>query len=150
MNQELPCSQCNYKTGDRSNLFRHIKSIHKGVKYPCTQCDYKATVKNHLLRHIKSTHEGVKFTCVQCDYKATQKGHLLTHIKSRHEREKFSCAQIKLNSHGPRSIDYLIYTSCHGHFIIFWDLLKGDIKVKYKTTRPKFDNLNYTETDKNS
>ena len=52
---------------------RHIKSIHKGVKFPCDQCDYKATRTGPLLEHIKSIHEGVKFPCDQCDYKATLK-----------------------------------------------------------------------------
>ena len=78
-----------YKAKYRTNLLKHLESIHEGVKYLCDQCDYKATRKTHLLRHLKSKHEGVKYPCDQCDFKASQKSNLLTHIKSKHEGKNF-------------------------------------------------------------
>ena len=36
--------------------------MHEGVKFPCNQCDYKATQKSNLLKHIKSIHDCVKLT----------------------------------------------------------------------------------------
>ena len=47
---------------------------------------YKATWKSDLLKHIKSIHDGIKFPCDQCDYKATFKVNLLAHIRSKHEK----------------------------------------------------------------
>ena len=43
----------------------------------CKQCEYKATHKSNLLRHIRSKHEGIKYPCDQCYYEATQKSNLL-------------------------------------------------------------------------
>ena len=59
------CKQCDYKATCKTSLLKHMKSIHKGVKFPCEQCDYKATRKGNLMAHIKSTHKGVKFPCEQ-------------------------------------------------------------------------------------
>ena len=79
-----PCDSCNYKTSIASDLRKHIKSIHEGVKYPCNQCQNKFTDMSNLRKHIKSIHEGVKYPCDQCSYKATQMGDLKKHIKSNH------------------------------------------------------------------
>ena len=40
------CEQCDYKTVDRSNLTKHVKSVHQGIKYPCPHCDYKGSKEN--------------------------------------------------------------------------------------------------------
>ena len=53
----------------------HSKSKCNGVKFLCNLCDFKSTQKGNLLRHIKSIHIGVKLLCNHCDFKATQKGH---------------------------------------------------------------------------
>ena len=52
------CNQCRYKAKQNGDISRHIKSIHKGVKFPCDLCDYKATQKGDLSRHLISRHKG--------------------------------------------------------------------------------------------
>ena len=42
------CDQCDYKTKDKYNFNRHIKSYHEGVLYPCEQCNFKGKVSYHL------------------------------------------------------------------------------------------------------
>ena len=79
------CSQCEYKTRNKSHLQNHIKSVHEGQKFPCTQCRSIFSQKAGLQTHIKSVHEGQKFTCHQCEFKASQKGHLQRHINLVHE-----------------------------------------------------------------
>ena len=44
------------KFTDESNLQRHIKSQHEGVVYPCSICNYKAKQTSQLKAHIKSKH----------------------------------------------------------------------------------------------
>merc|ERR1712243_192021 len=58
---QYPCNKCDKQFTDRSNLFRHKKNTHEGIKYPCDDCSYKATRREHLLTHIKAVHEGIKF-----------------------------------------------------------------------------------------
>ena len=87
------CDHCERKFTTKSNLTRHIQSIHEGVMYPCNQCDFKGTLKNTLTLHIKSKHEGVMYGCSQCDYEASNQSNLTVHIKSKHEGVKYACNQ---------------------------------------------------------
>ena len=48
-----PCSQCEYIATRVSDLIRHVKNKHEGVRYPCSKCDYAATTTHSLERHVK-------------------------------------------------------------------------------------------------
>ena len=37
--ENIPCLQCNYKTTDKSNLVRHVKSTDESQMFPCEYCD---------------------------------------------------------------------------------------------------------------
>ena len=69
--------------------FENGEKINKAQKqtFPCSQCDYKAKQKSDLQRHVNSVHEAQTFPCPHCKYKATRKDHLRTHIKSVHESQ---------------------------------------------------------------
>ena len=45
------CGKCSYKSSDKSNLSRHMKSVHK----PCPYCEYENSSLN-LDIHIKENH----------------------------------------------------------------------------------------------
>ena len=85
------CAQCGQQFSQQSTVQKHIESVHEGVKYPCPQCDYQASEKCSLQAHIQSIHEGIKYPCNQCDYQATQRGNLQTHIQIKHEGVKYPC-----------------------------------------------------------
>ena len=51
------CSDCDYCTGIKSDLVRHIKSVHLKLKpFSCSECDYRACKRSSLARHMKSIH----------------------------------------------------------------------------------------------
>ena len=52
----IECDQCDYITTTRSNLRRHKKAKHDGIKFPCTKCDYKASYSHNLQQHIACKH----------------------------------------------------------------------------------------------
>ena len=85
--QKFPCDLCGYKATTQSNLTKHKKSKHEGIKYSCSKCDKQFTQKGNLTRHIQSVHDGKKYQCKGCNYQATEKGHLNTHVKSKQVRE---------------------------------------------------------------
>ena len=85
------CFQCESKFALKTNLIRHIESVHAIIKYDCAQCDYKCTRQDYLKIHIQSQHEGVRFACNQCDHQATRQDHLKSHIRSIHEEAKYTC-----------------------------------------------------------
>ena len=51
------CSICNKQFSKRSDLIRHTKSQHEGIRYNCTNCDKRFTDKAYLRKHIKIKHE---------------------------------------------------------------------------------------------
>ena len=53
-----PCNKCEKQYTNSGSLFKHLKSVHEGMKYPCNQCQKVFLRKDHLLRHIKNAHEG--------------------------------------------------------------------------------------------
>jgi len=81
---KYPCDKCNYIASNVSDLKKHVKSIHEGVKYPCNQCSSKFTDQSSLRQHIRSIHEGVHYACDQCSSKFTKMFKLKQHLKSKH------------------------------------------------------------------
>ena len=55
-NMNLECDQCEYISTTGSNLKRHKKAKHDGVKFPCNKCDYEASYSNNLQQHIACKH----------------------------------------------------------------------------------------------
>lgn len=63
-NNELPCKssdifsceQCDYETGRKDNLKRHIKLVHENVKdekpIKCDKCDYTSPYPSNLKKHM--------------------------------------------------------------------------------------------------
>ena len=79
-----PCSQCDYIAKFQRNLKRHIESEHQGIRFPCSQCDHRAKFQSDLRRHIENEHQGVRYPCNYCNYQSKQKHHLISHIKRKH------------------------------------------------------------------
>merc|ERR1712183_1222970 len=61
----VKCAQCDYKSGDMSNLKRHKRTKHGegGLWYFCRDCDYSSADKSYLKKHIYFKHESIRHPC---------------------------------------------------------------------------------------
>ena len=92
--KEWQCKFCEYNSLLRSNLLKHIISVHEGKKpYQCSICNAKFTENGSLKRHISSVHEGKKpHHCTECNNYFTTKTSLTKHIAATHKGKKpFEC-----------------------------------------------------------
>ena len=90
----LLCELCDYTCSLKSNLKRHILSVHEGNKpFKCDICDYSCSQKSSMNQHVLSVHEGNKlFKCNICGYKFSQKGKMNQHVALVHnEKKPFKC-----------------------------------------------------------
>ena len=107
------CPECDSETNDKSNLLKHMKTIHfqelskcptcrkefKNISLRyyhecqrsyCDQCEKSFIHSNGLRRHIEMKHNGnKKYPCPHCDYKAGQKTHLRRHFIFKHQKSDF-------------------------------------------------------------
>jgi len=83
------CKECGNAFWDKSNLRRHIKSVHNKMKdHICKYCGYAASEKFNLEIHIKEIHDKIKHVCKECGYAASREGSLKEHIKAVHDKIK--------------------------------------------------------------
>ena len=89
----IECHICQAVFKLKSDLTRHIASVHEGKKpFNYSICGGTFPKKQRLINHISSVHEGKKpFKCPICDYKGSEKGNLTKHISSVHEGKKCKC-----------------------------------------------------------
>ena len=88
-NKPYKCDRCEYRFEDIRNLYRHISSVHDGVRYKCVICESRFMTEDKLNSHISSVHERNKlFQCKMCDYRSSQKDNLFRHIFSIHDVEE--------------------------------------------------------------
>ena len=82
------CKKCGKAFWDKSNLRRHIKSVHNKMKdHICKECGYSASQKIALKKHIKAVHDKIKdHICKECGYAASEKFNLQIHINEVHDK----------------------------------------------------------------
>ena len=86
------CDKCDYRTGLKGNLTRHLATHEKRAKYECRLCDFKAMFKVALIRHQKS-HASVKsFTCTECKYWTVKGLDFQQHMRIHSEDRKYPCS----------------------------------------------------------
>ena len=89
-----PCGYCEFSSKKKSNVNRHIKTVHeKRRDYKCSMCDYAAGARKDLSKHTKLVHEKIKdIKCEECDYKCSLVQHLTIHVKLVHKRiREYEC-----------------------------------------------------------
>ena len=84
------CGYCDYSYSDKSNLNKHLASLHEWIKpFKCDSCDYKCSQNSTLNHHVATVHEGKKpFKCDSCDYTCARKSTLNRHVTAVHEGKK--------------------------------------------------------------
>ena len=52
------CPQCDYKTGNVSDLRTHVRTVHEQRKdHACPQCDAAFGQAGNLTRHVRTVHK---------------------------------------------------------------------------------------------
>jgi uncharacterized C2H2 Zn-finger protein len=65
VSSSVTCPYCQKAFSNKSNVNRHVQSIHKNVKHTCTKCDKTFTRKANMDRHtcIHQTGQQREFRC---------------------------------------------------------------------------------------
>ena len=84
--EKLKCEQCSYETAQRSNLKRHVQSIHENIRtHTCKMCGYATSVIENLVKHKEVVHKVQFLKCSLCPYATPHKVNLVNHIEGVHE-----------------------------------------------------------------
>jgi KRAB domain-containing zinc finger protein len=76
------CGECQYKCCFRSDIQKHIDSVHRKLKHSCPECGKEIV---NVAEHVRLVHRKKnEFKCHQCIYVATKKQDLKKHTKSVH------------------------------------------------------------------
>ena len=84
------CYQCGKSFSKASDLKRHVKAVHDGIKdHTCDLCGRSFAKKDQLNNHVKAVHEKIKdHKCKHCDKSFSEAGTLRNHVKGVHDRIK--------------------------------------------------------------
>ena len=67
----MDCLDCGKEFKQNSNLTRHIKTVHKRMKFKCDHCEKEFGQISIRKTHIKSVQEKIKYPCTLCDYQTS-------------------------------------------------------------------------------
>ncbi|XP_033231807.1 zinc finger protein PLAG1-like [Belonocnema kinseyi] len=90
---QFKCKICGKRFEQKSNLWRHMESVHQKsdlqisqTRHKCDQCPRSYSYIRGLNQHKRLEHAEVKpeFTCNICDYKTKRKDYLSNHIFTHH------------------------------------------------------------------
>jgi len=88
----MGCSFCQYKTGVRRTLDRHVKLKHiEEEKRKCEKCDYITANMTSMKSHM-DIHSGQSFNCKECKYEGATEVLLKNHRRLMHEQSPIKCS----------------------------------------------------------
>lgn len=84
----FPCTQCGFEFGMRSNLKRHISTVHEDQRgFRCDVCGASFGLKQNLVTHVRVKHERRRpFSCDTCGLKFGYKQVLQNHVRNIHSK----------------------------------------------------------------
>ena len=65
----ISCNECDYEATQQSNLYFHIKSKYKSLKYDCYQCEYQYAGQSTRITYIYNMKEGRKLLTTIQNYR---------------------------------------------------------------------------------
>jgi hypothetical protein len=87
----FPCQQCGFIFGMRSNLKRHILTVHEDRRiFRCDLCSASFGLKQNLVTHVRVKHERRRpFSCIICGLTFGYKQVLQNHVRNIHDKRQF-------------------------------------------------------------
>jgi hypothetical protein len=87
----FPCQQCGFIFGMRSNLKRHILTVHEDRRiFGCDLCSASFGLKQNLVTHVRVKHERRRpFSCIICGLTFGYKQVLQNHVRNIHDKRQF-------------------------------------------------------------
>lgn len=88
--QTLQCQTCKYTFARRSNLIKHVSSIHQTKRrFGCVQCAFRFKRRDHLVKHIKTVHLHLRqHSCDICGVLFAEKYNRNYHKMNIHEKKR--------------------------------------------------------------
>jgi KRAB domain-containing zinc finger protein len=94
----LACLECTFTARSQGTLFRHVQSVHRGIRFTCEYCDFVTIDKGSLKRHVNGQHKGLKHKCDFCEYENAQIGNVKKHIQTKHQNIVYHCPYCSLEA----------------------------------------------------
>ena len=92
--QYYNCEHCSFKSRYKTNLHKHIETIHKDVEFPCSKCEFISNRHDNLERHIKTIHGDVKYKCNECEFISNRNDAFIRHTDTVHgDKKSFFCPE---------------------------------------------------------
>nr|CAI5818409.1 unnamed protein product [Callosobruchus analis] len=77
------CDYCDQVCLNKNGLKLHIDNVHlKKYKFCCDRCSKGYNTQSELTKHIKFDHEGLRYSCLLCGKEFKDNNHFKLHIKT--------------------------------------------------------------------
>ena len=75
------CDFCHFKHVSKTNLKKHLASVHNLKSYKCSECDFDSKTLKEITNHIKNDHPDFRYQCQNCPSSYTNVAALNRHLK---------------------------------------------------------------------
>mmetsp|Transcript_16336 Transcript_16336/g.28234 ORF Transcript_16336/g.28234 Transcript_16336/m.28234 type:complete len:307 (-) Transcript_16336:1295-2215(-) len=83
----LMCHICHKDFGQKSDLTRHVRTVHEGLKqFKCNICSKRFSGSASLKNHVRAIHENVRFFCDKCGREFSRQDSLQRHLLNIHNQ----------------------------------------------------------------
>ena len=89
------CEFCERNFADKSELKRHVESMHKKETFSCSECNYETNSQRNVNRNTERVHvkaqQSKEMFCTQCTYNTNIKRNLTRHTTAVHSSKSLKC-----------------------------------------------------------